>query len=120
MFVVGSTLPWIDANGEVGGMVALDPPTVNDENSENVSFCIEASLNIIPAYTISSMQLLACNIDARDSNISVSAQTLMPSDDPFPLTPPFVTWHNWTDPGIPTDPLLAAVHPSPYYQVVCH
>ena len=60
------------------------------------------------AATLTSVQLLACNVAAQNSSTYVDAQSRAVDASKLPKVAP-AYWHDWVDPGEPTDPLVAMV-----------
>ena len=52
---------------------------------------------------------MACNIIAHNVSITVDAQTRMPAITQVSNTSSLAAWHDWTDPGVPSDDLVATV-----------
>lgn len=53
------------------------------------------------------MQLLACNVDVKNTTVNVSAATGKLANEPF--TQPAAKWHDWQLPEPSFDPLLSIV-----------
>ncbi|KAJ3551977.1 hypothetical protein NM688_g4402 [Phlebia brevispora] len=87
MLVVASTYPVVDSAGVNATAISIEP------------IWKDANGNVI-----TTLSLFGCNFGAHNSTVQINPQTRTPEQSP--AMPTAVRWHNWTDPGISSDPLL--------------
>lgn len=114
--MVYSTIPIIDASGRTASVVPIHP-VYSVEIHPAESLDIQSQLLVLPRtlfihttaldYTISTFQLVACDITLQNATIDLDAQTGKPLSIPPSKGPSF--WKEWTGPRVILDPLLQTV-----------
>ncbi|KAJ3556886.1 hypothetical protein NM688_g1777 [Phlebia brevispora] len=90
MLVVASTFLVVDSAGQNATTVGVNP--IWQDSPEGIDT------------PISTVSIVGCNFSAQNSTVEVNPQTRAVNQ--IPSSPADARWHDWTDPGVSSDPLL--------------